>query len=121
MTLASAQATTTAPSKLGNFKLQVATVGDTIKIKCTEGCSFSDLSFAKAVNSPQAVDYYGMTELKSTSGTKAGPGKDFMFTVARTSNGLKLVGVRGTAWEELNVNCRRECKRWADENGMAEN
>ena len=114
--IAPAQAQT-AGSKLGNFKLLVATSGDTIKISCSEGCAFENLNFTAKPNTPQAVDYYGMTEMKSTTGTKAGPGKDFMFTVTRTGNGLKLTGIRGVAWEDLAVNCRRECRKWVDENG----
>jgi hypothetical protein len=112
------RAQTTAASNLGNFKIQLATSGDTIKVTCTEGCGFEKLSFVAGMNSPQGIDYNGKTDTKTS--VKAGPGKDFLFTVAHTSNGMKLVGIRGVAWEDLAINCRRECRRWVDEQGLTE-
>ena len=103
----------------GDFKLQVSTSGDTIKVKCTEGCGFTDIFYVAKENTAVAVDYNGKTEVKTS--VKAAAGKDFLFTIQQTSNGMTLNGIRGVAWETLNVNCRRECRKWVDETGIVVN
>ena len=110
----------TPPSDLSHFKILVETDKDEIRLTCTEGCAFTELSFTASQDRPQPVDYQGMSELKGSAKATIDGVADFLFTIMRTDKGIKLVGIRGVVWEDLSFSCNKECEQWIDEFGIAE-
>jgi hypothetical protein len=64
------------------------------------------------------IDYKGVAD---PAGGEAVLGEnDFLFSIERTGDGIKLVGMNGTAWKELSFSCDGECEQWIDEYGMTD-
>ena len=104
--------------KLKDFKVIVEKTDNGIKMKSEKGSAWIDLSFSLNNDQPQAVDEYGMTELKNVSENKDEKLADFLFTIAKTENGIKLKGIDGTAWTELNFSLAENKKQAIDQFGM---
>ena len=82
------------------------------------GSAWLDLSFSLNNDRPQAVDEYGMTELKNVSENKDEKLADFLFTITKTENGIELKGIEGTAWTELKFSLAENKKQAIDQFGM---
>ena len=104
--------------ELKDFKVIVEKTDNGIKMKSEKGSAWIDLSFSLNNDQPQAVDEYGMTELKNVSENKDEKLADFLFTIAKTENGIKLKGIEGTAWTELNFSLAENKKQAIDQFGM---
>ena len=104
--------------ELKDFKVIVEKTNNGIKMKSEKGSAWIDLSFSLNNDQPQAVDEYGMTELKNVSENKEEKLADFLFTIAKTENGIKLKGIVGTAWTELNFSLAENKKQAIDQFGM---
>ncbi|SCY43978.1 hypothetical protein SAMN05192588_2902 [Nonlabens sp. Hel1_33_55] len=102
-----------------DFNIEIVSVIDNdVKLKCTQGCAWTELSFTVNNYQPQGVDAYGMTS--NTVNTLADVSDnlpDFKFTVAKTDNGLNLERIRDTGWNKLSFSCRSECNQRIDYEG----
>jgi len=105
-------------AELKDFKVIVEKTDNGIKMKSEKGSAWIDLSFSLKNDRPQAVDEYGMTELKNVSENKDEKLADFLFTINKTENGIELKGIEGTAWTELNFSLAENKKQAIDQFGM---
>lgn len=88
-----------------------------IDLTCAEGCAWKVLSFD--VSEAQAIDARGMTGPSEENDNSATELADFLFTIERTEEGVRLEGKRGTAWKVLTFSCASgECSQAVDQNGM---
>ena len=105
-------------AELKDFKVIVEKTDNGIKMKSEKGSAWIDLSFSLNNDRPQAVDEYGMTELKNVSENKNEKLADFLFTITKTENGIELKGIEGTAWTELKFSLAENKKQAIDQFGM---
>ncbi|MFI1745940.1 hypothetical protein [Thalassobellus sediminis] len=105
-------------AELKNFKVIVEKTENGIKMKSEKGSAWKDLSFSLNNYRPQAVDEYGMTELKNVSENKDEKLADFLFTITKTENGIELKGIEGTAWTELKFSLADNKQQAIDQFGM---
>ena len=105
-------------AELKDFKLIVEKTENGIKMKSEKGSAWIDLAFSLNNYQPQAVDEYGMTELKNVSENKDGNLADFLFTITKTENGIELKGIEGTAWTELKFSLTKNKQQAIDQFGM---
>ncbi len=103
---------------LKDFKLIVEKTDNGIKMKSEKGSAWLDLSFSLNNYRPQAVDEYGITNLKNVSENKEENLADFLFTITKTENGIELKGIEGTAWTELKFSLTDNKQLVIDQFGM---
>ena len=108
--------------KVAKFSILVETVGDEVKLSCSDGCAWKQLSFGFPINGdPQAVDQYGMTTIPRNALKEDPLISNFLFTIKRTKEGVTLEGKEGTIWPSLTFDCLdSKCKRPIDGWGMAD-
>lgn len=94
-----------------DFKIIIEKTDNGIKMKSEKGSVWINLSFSLNNYRAQAVDQYGMTELKSVSENKDENLADFLFTLTKTKNGNKLKGIEGTAWTKLKFSIAENKKK----------
>src|SRR5688572_13391080 len=77
--------------KVAKFSILVETSSDEIKLTCSDGCAWKELSFSSSIYSePQAVDNFGMTTLPRKLSEKESSLSNFLFTIKRTQEGISL-------------------------------
>lgn len=103
---------------LKDFKIIVEKTETGIKMKSVEGSAWIDLSFSLNNNQLQAVDEFGMTELKTVSKKYDKNLADFLFTITKTKNGIELKGIEGTAWTELKFSLAENEKHTINQFGL---
>jgi hypothetical protein len=108
--------------KVAKFSILVETVGDEIKLSCSEGCAWKQLSFSSSVKKDaQAVDQFGMTTIPRNALKEDPLIANFLFTIKRTKEGVTLEGKEGTIWPSLTFDCPGgKCKHPIDGWGMAD-
>lgn len=102
---------------LKDFKIIVENTDNGVKMKSNKGSAWIDLSL-NLNDQPQAVDEYGMTELKDVSENKDKNLADFLFTITKTESGIQLKGIEGTAWTELKFSLTNNKKQAFNQFGM---
>lgn len=102
---------------LKDFKIIVENTDNGVKMKSNKGSAWIDLSF-NLNDQPQAIDEYGMTELKDVSENKDKNLADFLFTITKTESGIQLKGIEGTAWTELKFSLTDNKKQAFNQFGM---
>lgn len=105
-------------TKVNDFKVVVEKTKTGIKMQSIKGTSWIDLTFTLNDNRPQAIDEYGITELSNISNDKNPKLADFLFTITKTSEGVLLKGLKGTAWRELSFSLKNDKRRAIDQFGM---
>ena len=105
-------------AELKHFKLIVEKTDNGIKMKSEKGSAWLDLSFSLNNYRPQAVDEYGMTNLKNVSENKDENLADFLLTITKTEDGIELKGIEGTAWTELKFSLTENKQQAFDQFGM---
>tara|TARA_R110002050_G_scaffold257052_1_gene396156 strand:- start:177 stop:566 length:390 start_codon:yes stop_codon:yes gene_type:complete len=105
-------------SELKDFKIIIEKTDNGIKMKSEKGSAWINLSFSLNNYRAQAVDEYGMTELKSVSDNKDENLADFLFTITKTKNGIELKGIEGTAWTELKFSLAENKKQVINQLGI---
>lgn len=89
------------PSNLKNFIISVEKTDNGLKLQSIKGSAWIDLSFSLPAGKTQTIDEYGMTTLDKVSVNLDTSLADYLFTITKTKNGVKLTGLAGTAWKEL--------------------
>lgn len=105
-------------AELKEFKVIIEKNDNGIKLQSEKGSSWVELSFSLNNYIPQAVDEYGMTELKKVSAKKDKNLADFLFTITKTESGIELKGIEGTAWSELKFSLADNKKQAINQFGM---
>ncbi len=93
-----------------------------VTLTCTEGCAWKTLSYTPAnENVSQAIDEYGMANLKNINENKDANLSSFLFTVQKNGDRIILEGLEGTAWTELSFITTPYKPQGIDKMGMAGN
>lgn len=101
------------------FKIQIEKNEEGIKLKCLQGCAWTELNFTKNNYQPQTINEFGMTDSsKEISNNTVDNLPNFSFTIARTDKGIELVGKQGTAWKELEFGLVNYKPQLIDQKGM---
>ena len=105
--------------ELSNFQILVESINGDIKLTGIKGCAFIELTFKLGDEKSQAVDQFGMSTIDREKNIKDNNLADFLFTIKKTKNGLRLEGIEGTAWKELSIiSTENRCYQLIDQNGM---
>lgn len=107
-------------SDLKDFKMTIENTDNGLKMHSSQGSAWIDLSFSLNNYMPQAIDEYGMTQLDMVSPNIDSKLADYLFTITKTKNGIKLTGIEGTAWKELSFTLPKNGKQTIDQFGMTE-
>ncbi|MGM0651117.1 MAG: hypothetical protein ACQES1_11515 [Bacteroidota bacterium] len=105
-------------SDLKNFKLIVEKTENGIKMQSLEGSAWINLSFSLNDDQAQAIDEYGMTDMDDPVANKEANLADYLFTISKTDEGIKLKGIHGTAWTDLSFSLAANERKVIDQNGM---
>lgn len=105
-------------TELKDFKIVIERTEKGIQMNSTEGSAWLDLSFNINNYQPQAVDEFGMADLKNVSKSKNKNLADYLFTILKTEQGIELKGIEGTAWTELKFSLTTSNKQAIDQFGM---
>ena len=105
-------------SDLKSFNISFEESPNGIKMTCEKGCAWEELTISLNENKPQAINAQGMTELDKKTRTKEANLADFLFTIVKTNEEVKLTGIEGTAWEELTFSILKGHTQMLNENGI---
>jgi len=102
-----------------DFTIEIASItNNEVKLKCTEGCAWTELAFPVTKYQPQGVDAYGMSGTINTLADVSDQLPDFKFSVEKTDNGAELRSIRDTGWNKLSISCIAECKEIINYDGI---
>jgi hypothetical protein len=87
-------AQTKSKEAVSDFSITASINEKGILLESSKGCAWTELNFT--VTKEQGIDNFGMSE-----GYDSDQKASFYFTLVRTKTGLKLTGLKGTAWKEL--------------------
>ncbi len=112
--------TSSITDELKKFSILVENTKTGVKLTCTEGAAWKELSFSLKQDETQYVDQFGMTTLNQDGTTKDSRLANFLFTIKKTKDGFSYKGLKGTPWTELSYGgCpNSDCKQWIGEMGM---
>lgn len=105
---------------LKEFKITIEKTDKGLKMQSHQGSAWIDLSFSLVNNKPQMIDEWGMTRPGKVSTIKDPEMSDYLFTIAKTNDGISLTGIEGTAWNELSFSLQENAKQSIDQFGMTE-
>ncbi|TMM30670.1 hypothetical protein FDT66_07875 [Polaribacter aestuariivivens] len=89
-------------TEFSEFIISIKNNDNKITMKCEKGCAWKQLTYTiKEENKKQTIDEYGMTEFNKNSSKKEKYLANFLIKIEKTDKGLKLNGIEGTAWIEL--------------------
>ena len=108
--------------KVAKFSILLEATGDEMKLTCSDGCAWKQLSFGTSVKGePQAVDQFGMTTIPRNTLKEDPLISNFLFTIKRTKEGVTLEGKEGTIWPSLTFDyVGGKCVRLIDGWGVTE-
>ena len=107
-------------SDVKDFKIKIEKTDNGLKMQSLKGSAWVDFSFSLPNDRPQIIDEYGMTQLDKVSTNKDANLADYLFTITKTKNGIKLTGIEGTAWKELSFTLTKNGQQMIDQFGMTE-
>ena len=108
------------PPTLMDFKIVIEKTENGIKMESPEGSAWKNLSFTIGYNIPQAINQNGMTTLDSTSQPVDPNLANYLFTIAKTEDGIVLQGIEGTAWKTLTFSLPGNERQAIDQFGMTD-
>ncbi len=102
-----------------NFVISIKTNDNKIILECEKGCAWKKLTYTLVEGDEmKVVDEYGVNLLNNVSENKDASLADFLFNVEKTKQGLKLKGIKGTAWVELSFSLAENRFQRIDNLGM---
>lgn len=101
----------TEKSELGNFLVTVEKNGNTLELRCEEGCRWSHLVLEPNAE-PYIINDFGFSKGKTLDIDK------FAFSIAPNNNGVALSGIKGTAWVDLAFSLRKNKRQAVNPLGM---
>jgi len=102
-----------------DFTINIISVKDgTVKLECTEGCDWEDLSYTRSNMQPQAINAYGMVNNISEKKDRRDRFPRFLFTIEPTDNGAILESLAATKWDKLSFACLNDCNQKINYDGL---
>lgn len=105
-------------SNLKEFSITIENTKDGLKMTSHQGSAWIDLSFSLDNFIPQAIDEYGMTSLSEVSTDQDADLTNYLFTIMKTEEGVRLIGLEGTAWKELTFSLSKNDEQTINQFGM---
>jgi hypothetical protein len=107
--------------EVNKFLILIETTDNGFKLTGIEGCAFKEISFSYTSHKNQAVSQYGMVKSLKNNQSKENDAIDFLFKIDKTSDGVTLEGITGTAWKNLSFSCQNgSCHQYINQNGIAD-
>lgn len=106
------------PNHLKDFKIIITKTKDGITLNSPVGSVWGDLTFKLKNGKTQAIDEFGMTDLKKGNGDKSPHHADYLLTITRTKDGIELRGIEGTAWGGLSFTLGKNHSQAINQYGM---
>jgi hypothetical protein len=101
-------------SAIADFHITIRNTPNGIALTSSKGSAWVTLEFNLPYDKPQAINEYGMTD--PVKGLENG---SYLFTITRTHSGIKLKGLQGTAWIDLEFTLPPNKAQSIDQLGMA--
>ncbi|PLX05214.1 MAG: hypothetical protein C0595_00430 [Marinilabiliales bacterium] len=111
-------AQTTTETDLKDFEIIIEKTTDGLKLECKKGSAWINLSFSLSDKKEMAIDEYGMSDLNRVSANKNSKLADYLITIMKTDEGIKLKGVEGTAWTKLSFTLKNGERQAINQFGM---
>lgn len=108
--------TDTSKKDLASFEISLKRNGDVVKMKCLEGCAWTELLFNLKKQPQSTVNSIGIFHDMSAAENEE---SEFSFNVELAKNGLKFTSKSGTAWKELSYGSRPSKIMYLDERGIS--
>jgi len=89
-----------AQEDMKSFHIEMQKTEKGVKLKCTEGCAWTDLSFSLRDGATQMVSEYGMSHSDAGKGGNESLA-NFQFSIVKTAMHVELVSLSGSAWKKL--------------------
>jgi len=85
-----------------SFEISIELKVEGLKLLCSKGCAWKELMIEHKNDLPRAVNANGLTDLEDKSTAKKDENlSNFLFTITEKTDGIRLKGIKGTAWKEL--------------------
>ncbi|MFT6054266.1 MAG: hypothetical protein ACJAS3_001706 [Roseivirga sp.] len=98
------------------FEIEVQRNGDSVKMKCTEGCKWTELKFELKGKNPMVINESGVYKKTTYTGE---PDVSFAFYVNDLPDGLEFESINGTAWGKLSFQINPSKSMYLDETGVS--
>ena len=106
----------TQPENVASFNIEIERSGDSIRMKCTQGCKWTQLKFKMNSRNPVVVNEFGVYTKAAYDNQPKG---DFAFYLKRIPFGLNFTSILGTAWEGLSFARKPARKMYLNETGVS--
>ncbi|SEA03157.1 hypothetical protein [Bizionia paragorgiae] len=101
-----------------DFRIIIEKSGNQIKMESDKGAAWVKLSLSPDNTTPQTIDEYGITDVNNVNSKKDPKLADFLFTITKTKNGVKLKGIEGTDWKDLEFSLIADQKQMINRSGV---
>lgn len=103
-------------AEIADFRIMASYDGETITLKCLEGCEWSELSFN--TNDQESMTFTDRGELDDTTlGSR--PTGEYIIIVKQEGDRLLFESTKGTAWITTSSGfCEESCEAIIDERGI---
>lgn len=105
-------------TEIKDFKIIIEKTTDGLKLECKKGSAWINLSFSLGDNKEMAIDEYGMSDSNKVLANKNSKLADYLITIMKTDEGIKLKGVEGTAWSKLSFTLKDGERQAINQFGM---
>ena len=106
-------------SKADNFNI-VAEMKDTkVILSCKSGCDWEKLTYHFTNGKSKVVNAYGISDEPVTKKNKKSNYSNFEFVISKTSTGIKLKGIKGVDWNELDIRISKNQLQTISNSGLA--
>ena len=105
-------------SDLKEFKIELQSTKNGLKLIGQKGTAFKELAFTLRDNVQQGIDEFGMTIPETKKNTTDDNLVDFEFTIEKINSEYVLVGKKGTAWTRLSFTFSQNNKAIVDQRGV---
>ena len=108
-------------SKHSEFLIEIKMSENEIKLKNMKESNWKELTYKKSKNKAFSflINKNGMYQLQESKLNTRKKVSNFVFTVNKTEKGLKLKGIKGTKWKDLELeNINTSYSFFINQNGM---
>jgi hypothetical protein len=100
--------------QIKHFNITMERSNNKIVMKCSEGCSWKDLSYENDQDF-QTINEFGMTNIDDD---QADNNESFLIKITKTDSEIKLKGLKGTVWTDLSFSLTNSQIAIIDEKGV---
>lgn len=105
-------------SDVNGFIIIIENTESGITLESLDGSAWKKLSIKNFSGNEITINEFGMTNRDVESSNSDSQLADYLFTITKTENLIKLKGIKGTWWTELSFTLDLNSKQTINENGM---